>query len=60
MDVVDETEILAFIGLIYLRGLAGIRNHNVEYFYSALMGTQPFGAAMSKTQFQFLYACIFL
>ena len=58
MDVVDETEILAFIGLMYLRGLAGMCNHDVKYLYSALMGPQPFGATMSKNQFQFLYACI--
>ena len=58
MDVVDETEILAFIGLMYLRGLAGMYNHDVKYLYSALMGSQPFGATMSKNPFQFLYACI--
>ena len=58
MDVVDETEILAFIGLMYLRGLAGMCNHDVKYLYSALMGPQPFGTTMSKNRFQFLYACI--
>ena len=41
MDVVDETEILAFIWRMYLRGLAGMCNHNVKYLYSALMGPQP-------------------
>ena len=60
MDVVDETEILAFIGLMYLRGLAGMCNHDVKYLYSALMGPQPFGATMSKNRFQVLYACISL
>ena len=58
MDVVDETEILAFIGLMYLRGLAGMCNHDVKYLYSAPMGPQPFGAIMSKNRFHFLYACI--
>ena len=58
MDVVDETEILAFIGLMYLRGLALMCNHDVKYLYSALMDPQPFGATMSKNRFQFLYACI--
>ena len=38
MDAVDETEILAFIGLMYLRGLAGMCNHDVKYLYSVLMG----------------------
>ena len=58
MNVVDETEILAFIGLLYLRGLARMCNHDVKYLYSALMGPQRFGATMSKNRFQFLYACI--
>ena len=60
MDFVDETEILAFVGLMYLRGLAGMCNHDVKYLYSALMSSQLFGATMSKNQFQFLYACISL
>ena len=60
MDAVDETEILAFIGLVYLRGLAGICNNYVKYLCSALMGPQPFGATMSKNRLQVLYACISL
>ena len=51
MDVVDETEILAFIGPG--RGLAEMCNHDVKYLYSALMSPQPFGATMSKIDFSF-------
>ena len=58
MEVVDETVILAFIGLMDLRGLAGMCNYDVKYLYNALMGPQPFGAIMNKNRFQFLYACI--
>ena len=58
MDVINETEILAFIGLMYLRDLAGMCNHDVKYLYSALMVLQPFGATLSKNRFQFLYAYI--
>ena len=53
MDFVDETEILAFAGLMYLRGLADMCNHDVKYLYSALMSPQLFGATMSKNQFHF-------
>ena len=51
MDVVDKTEILAFIGLMYLRGLAGMCNHGMKYLCSTLMRPQPFAATMSKNRF---------
>ena len=35
---IDETEIRAFIGLMCLRGLAGLNNHNTKSLYHFLMG----------------------
>ena len=55
---IDEIEMRAFIGLMYLRGLAGLNNHNTESLYHSLMGPQPFGATMSKNRLEFLYSCI--
>ena len=48
----------AFIGLVYLRGLSGLNNHDTEVLYSPIMGPQPFGATMSKNRLEFLYSCV--
>ena len=54
----DDIEICAFIGLMYIRGFAGMNNHDVARLYDPIMGPPPFGATMSKNRFQFLYTCI--
>jgi len=54
----DDIEIRAFIGLMYIRGFAGMNNHDVAHLYDPLLGPPHFGATMSKNRFQFLYACI--
>ena len=54
----DVIEMRAFIGLLYLRGLAGLNNHNIAHLYHPTMGPPHFGATMGKNRLQFLYACI--
>ena len=54
----NHIEIYAFIGLLYVRGLAGMNNHDVAHLYDPIMGPPPFGATMSKNRMEFLYACI--
>jgi len=49
-------EILAFIGLMYLRGLLGLCNHDVKRLFHKLSGNPIFGATMSKNRFKFLFA----
>ena len=54
----DDVEVRAFIGLSYIRGFAGMNNHDVSHLYDPIMGPDPFGATMSKNRLQFLYACL--
>ena len=54
----DEIEIRAFLDLQYLRGLAGLNNHDIAHLYHPTMGTPHFSATMGKNRLQFLYACI--
>ena len=54
----DEIEIRAFLGLQYLRGLAGLNNHDIAHLYHPTMGPPHFSATMSKNRLQFLYACV--
>ena len=56
----DVIEMHAFIGLLYLRGLAGLNNHDIAHLYHSTMGPPHFGATMGKNRLQFLYACIYL
>ena len=51
-------EILAFIGLMYLRGLLVWTNHDVNILFNDLSGHRIFGATMSKNRFKFLFALI--
>ena len=55
---IDEIEMRAFIGLMYLRGLAGLNNHKTKFLYHSLMGPQPFGATLRKNRVEFLYSKI--
>ena len=55
---IDEIELQAFIGLMYLRGLAGLNSNNTKSLYHSLTAPQPFGATMSKNRLEFLYTCI--
>ena len=43
----------AFIGLLYLRGLAGLNNHDIAHLYHPTMGPPHFGATMGKIDFSF-------
>ena len=51
-------EILAFIGLLYLRGLLGLNNHDVAILFNDLTGNPVFGVTMSKNRFKFLFSYI--
>ena len=55
---VDEIEMRAFIGLVYIRGLSRLNNHDTEVLYNPVMGPQSFGATMSKNRLEFLYSCV--
>ena len=53
----NETELLSFIGLVYLRGAWGLNMHTVDELFSE-RSVPDFGATMSKNRFRFLNACI--
>ena len=53
-----SSEILAFIGLLYLRGLLGVNNHDVAILFNDLTGNPVFWATMSKNRFKFLFSNI--
>ena len=42
----DKSEIRAFIGLLYMRGLLGLNHHYVELLFSKHPGPDVFGATM--------------
>ena len=50
-----SSEILAFIGLWYLRGLLDLNNHDVAILFNDLTGNPVFGATMSKTGSNFYF-----
>ena len=58
MKNTTASEILAFIGLMYLRGLLAWTNHDVNILFNDLSGHRIFGATMSKNRFKFLFAHI--
>ena len=58
MKNTTASEILAFIGLMYLRGLLVWTNHDVNILFNDLSGHRIFGATMSKNRFKFLFAHI--
>ena len=58
MKNTTASEILAFIGLMYLRGLLVWTNHDVNILFNDLSGRRIFGATMSKNRFKFLFAHI--
>ena len=51
-------EILAFVGLMYFRGLMGLANHDVKVLYEKRTANDIFSATMSKNRFRFLFANI--
>ena len=54
----NASEILAFIGLIYWRGLLGQAKHKIDKLFHNLSGSPIFGATMSKNRFRFLMSHI--
>ena len=58
MRPTSVSEVLAFFGLMYLRGLLGLRNHDVHILFNDLTGNPIFGATMSCNRFKFLFANI--
>ena len=48
----NSAEVLAFISLVYLRGLLGQVERNISF--NSLTGSRVFGATMSKNRFRFL------
>ena len=59
LHLTSAFEMLAVIGLIYLRGLLGLASHNIEIFNN-LTGNPIFGATMSKNRFKFLFLTFLL
>ena len=54
----DESEIRAFIDLLYMRELLGLDHHDVERIFSKHTGPDVFGATMSQQRMKFLLANI--
>ena len=54
----DKSEIRAFIGLLYMRGLLGLNHHDAELLFSKYAGPDVFGATMSQQRMKFLLANI--
>ena len=54
----NKSEIRAFIGLLYMRGLLGLNHHDVELLFSKHAGPDVFGATMSQQRMKFLLANI--
>ena len=54
-----SSEILAFIGLLYLQGLLGLNKHDAAILVNDLTGNPVYRATMSKNRFQFLIFNIF-
>ena len=54
----STSEILAFVGMVYLRGLLGLANHTVDVLFNNMTGNLIFGATMSKSRFKFLLSHI--
>ena len=54
----DEDELLAYIGLVYLRGLLGMNTRDISHLYESVVGQAVFKATMSKTRFKLLNATI--
>ena len=50
-----SSDFLAFIGLLYLRALLGLNNHNVAILFNDLTGNPVFGDTMSKNRFKFFF-----
>ena len=47
----STSEMLAFVGMIYSRGLLGLANHTVDVLFNNTTGNPIFGATMSKNRF---------
>ena len=58
MKNTTASKVLAFIGLIYLRGLLVWTNHDVNIPFNDLSGHCMFGATMTKNRFKLLFVHI--
>ena len=54
----DSDEVLAFIGLCYMRGVLGINHYNYSLLFNDIVGPPIFVSAMSANRFSFLHANI--
>lgn len=52
----NMTELKAFIGLTYMRGMLGLNHLSHEYLFGDKVGPPVFAACMSARRFQFLHA----
>ena len=59
LDDTSTSEMLAFVGMIYLRGLLGLVDHSVDVLFNNMIGSPIFGATMSKNRFKFLLSHVF-
>ena len=58
LNETDKSEIRAFIGLLYMRGLLGLNHDDVELLFSKHACPDVFGATMSQQRIKFLLANI--
>ena len=54
VKIIDDVDLRAFIGIMYLRGLYGLNRHNTRVLFSDRHGMPVFGATMSRLRFEFI------
>ena len=54
VKIIDDVDLRAFIGIMYLRGLYGLNRHNIRVLFSDRHGMPVFGATMSRLRFEFI------
>lgn len=58
LKTTTKEEMLAFIGILYVRGLLGLNHHNYKLLFEGSIGHPVFGATMSCNRFFFLHSNI--
>ena len=53
---VDKTDMQSFFGIMCMRGLYGLNNHEISTLFSDIHGHPVFNATMSRIRFQFILA----
>ena len=58
MRLTNPSEVLALIGMIYMRGLLGQAHQSINAMFHEIFGNPVFSATMSRNRFKFLIAHI--